>query len=156
METGKEILERVDPNQPSIESERQQASEQHERVMARLWLRMTEIYGHKWVSSYGEEPNESWSRCLMGLSADQVAQGMNALMEREDEWPPTATGFRNMCLGNTHSTDWEHRRQAVPVAQALEHKTPDLGDGALLPAPGEGLPQTAEEFFDHFKSLDWE
>jgi len=63
---------------------------------------MTEIYGHKWVSSVGDNPNEgaalTWAKGLAGLSRQNLAAGLRGCLTRLDPWPPSLNEFRGMCL----------------------------------------------------------
>lgn len=71
-------------------------------LLEKLWLKMAEMYGHRWTSSFGElaDPNHSWATVLAGLDKFQLANGMNALVERgqEFDWPPPANVFRSLCV----------------------------------------------------------
>jgi hypothetical protein len=63
---------------------------------------MAEIYGHRWTSAYGDNPNEgaalTWAKGLGGLQSRQVADGLRACLASADPWPPTLPEFRAMCL----------------------------------------------------------
>lgn len=63
---------------------------------------MTELYGHRWTSSFGvsADPEHSWATVLAGLNKYQLANGLNALVARgaEFDWPPPAHVFRSLCL----------------------------------------------------------
>ena len=63
-----------------------------------FWDRMTHIYGHRWSSSYGSEPNDTWVMLLTRLSRAEVAEGVKACISRFSGWPPTLPEFRNLCL----------------------------------------------------------
>lgn len=71
--------------------------------MRTLWLRMGEIYGHRWASSYGDNPDETggatWAKGLAGITPAQLADGLNACIASTDPWPPTLPEFRARCLG---------------------------------------------------------
>lgn len=71
--------------------------------MRQLWLRMTEIYGHKFTSACGEDAasgaGETWAIGLSGLSARDINTGLSAALTSTDPWPPTLPQFRAMCLG---------------------------------------------------------
>lgn len=71
-------------------------------LMDKLWIKMTEMYGHRWTANFGvlADPNHSWASVLKGLNGTQIANGLNALVEKPDEydWPPPANVFRAMCL----------------------------------------------------------
>lgn len=74
--------------------------------MARLWVLMTEMYGHKWVSTHGESDSGTWGKVLYDVNGQQIAQGMQACACRVGEnaaWPPSAPEFREMCLAATSS-----------------------------------------------------
>lgn len=63
---------------------------------------MTEMYGHRWTSSFGDNPNpdSAWSTVLQGLTGQQLANGLNVLVHKGEEydWPPPANVFRSLCL----------------------------------------------------------
>ena len=63
-----------------------------------LWEKMAAIYGHKWVSSFGESDDGTWLRVMTGITREQIAAGLRACLTREDVWPPGAAEFRRLCL----------------------------------------------------------
>lgn len=63
-----------------------------------LWEKMAAIFGHKWVSSFGETDDGTWLRVLSGLTREQIAAGLRACLNRNDVWPPGAAEFRRLCL----------------------------------------------------------
>lgn len=70
-------------------------------LLEKLWATMTETYGHRWTSSFGENPraDHAWAKHLTGLNGRQIANGLSKLSEMDNEgWPPSATQFRSMCL----------------------------------------------------------
>lgn len=71
--------------------------------MQQLWLRMAEIYGHRWSSSYGDDPAgsaaQTWAKGMAGLTPQQVADGIGSSIACADPWPPTLPEFRLRCLG---------------------------------------------------------
>lgn len=73
--------------------------------IGRLWLRLTEIYGHKWVSAHGEsDESGTWLKGLSGLKPAQLSHGLSACMNREEAWPPTLPEFRRMCTPNLQAS----------------------------------------------------
>ena len=70
-----------------------------DRHLDRLWERMGKIYGHKWMSSYGESDDGSWLSGLHDVSVQQIATGLEACRGRLDPWPPSLPEFRALCLG---------------------------------------------------------
>lgn len=75
---------------------------QSDAAIRRLWTCMADIYGHRWVSAYGENPQASagkmWAKGLRGLSQQQLARGLEAAVVSADPWPPTLPAFRALCL----------------------------------------------------------
>lgn len=73
------------------------------RATETLWLRLGEIYGHKWTSAYGDKATgsaaQTWAKGLGGLTALQVADGLKSCLANPDPWPPTLPEFRARCLG---------------------------------------------------------
>ncbi|VFT09141.1 Uncharacterised protein [Pseudomonas aeruginosa] len=73
-----------------------------DRLLERLWVKMTEMYGHRWTSSFGDNPNPdgAWATVLQGLTGQQLAHGLNMLtfMGSRFDWPPAAPTFRELCL----------------------------------------------------------
>jgi hypothetical protein len=69
--------------------------------MERLWQRMAEIYGHRWTSSYGVEPADTWARALAHVDGEGMARALQACIDRagqraergEEDWPPTLGEF---------------------------------------------------------------
>ena len=70
--------------------------------MRTLWVRMAEIYGHRWTSSYGDSESgaaRTWAKGLAGVSPVQLAAGLADCIASADPWPPTLPEFRARCLG---------------------------------------------------------
>ena len=72
-----------------------------ERVVDRLFVRLTSIYGHLWASQYSEPrtliaARAEWAHALGDFTLDQIADGINrstAAYER----PPTLPQFKKLC-----------------------------------------------------------
>ncbi len=67
----------------------------------KLWVKLAEIYGHRWTSAYGDSESgaaQTWAKALRDLTALQIATGLRACVEGCDDWPPTLPRFRAMCL----------------------------------------------------------
>ena len=67
--------------------------------MARLWVRLGEIYGHKWASQYGQSRTamDTWQRGLRDLTREEISHGLRALLTRNETWPPSLPEFRQLC-----------------------------------------------------------
>lgn len=75
---------------------RQPASGISESVVARLWQRMTELYGRQWEASYGHvggEVFQRWFDALAPLSIEQIKRGLEAVVSEAHEYPPSLIKF---------------------------------------------------------------
>jgi len=60
---------------------------------------MAQLYGHRWVSSYGEMPDPLgvWRATLRGVSKVEMRKGFSRLVQEAKDWPPSAPEFAAMC-----------------------------------------------------------
>lgn len=102
-------------------------------AMEMIWRLMGNLYGHKWVSSYGAEvdPDKVWSYTLAGLLKEQVQAGLRAVAEGGAEWPPSAPEFRQLCL-NPGQIPVETQRIMNATKERLERER------TALPPPAKG------------------
>ena len=73
----------------------------------RLWQRLTQIYGHRWTSQFGDATDAEgrltgtarcWADGLGDLSPAALKRGLHRCVhERADPWPPTLPEFRQLC-----------------------------------------------------------
>lgn len=66
-----------------------------------LWQRLTEMYGHRWTSQQGEDPNDTWLRGLADVTPKQFGAGLRACCNSGEGWPPTLPEFRALCVGGS-------------------------------------------------------
>lgn len=72
-------------------------TEQH---MERLWQRMVQLYGRKWVVDHSDHDVDNiWLKGLQDLTPEMLAQGLKGCTEHSKTWPPTLMEFREYCLG---------------------------------------------------------
>lgn len=83
------------PKKPLSPGNRNRLTETH---IGRLWERMAKIYGHRWVSSYGELDDGSWLSGLADVTPEQIGVGLEKLRISASAWPPSLPEFRAMCL----------------------------------------------------------
>lgn len=110
-----------------------------QELLDKLWMKMAEMYGHRWTSSFGVKADQEsvWATVLHDISGRQIANGLTMLVEKGDEfdWPPPANVFRQLCLHvpglPTEEEAWdqalrgEYKHDAVRVA-AKQTGTYDL------------------------------
>ena len=83
------------------------------------------MYGHKFISQFGDTPDDTWVRCLEGITPQEMAKGLELCLEAHTEWPPGAVEFAALCRGENSSDGWRHRGDAYKPfdkSTALEHK----------------------------------
>ena len=66
--------------------------------IAKFWLRMTMIYGHKWTSSFSARDDGTWLKGLGDVTPEQIGIGLEKCRTSGEGWPPTLPDFRAMCL----------------------------------------------------------
>lgn len=110
---------------------------------------MAEMYGHRWTSNFGDkaDPDSAWATVLQGLTGQQLANGLNILVHKgqEYDWPPPANVFRSLCLQvpglPTNDDAWEQAlsgqyeheivRLAAQATGTFDLKSAKLGDKPL-------------------------
>ena len=95
-----------------------------DRHIDRLWERMTKIYGHKWVSSYGVADDGSWLAGLHDVAPALICYGLEKCRVGENAWPPSLPEFRAMCLAKPRIENAAMYRQfkALPRPAADREK----------------------------------
>ena len=115
----------------STQQNKHSATELNERLIDRLWEVMTDLFGHKWTSSHDFSDNGSWTSFLEDLNGKQFKAGIDALKDWTESWPPTATDFRNMCLGRARGGEEQNmisNQQAIQARSAPLLITKQLSD----------------------------
>jgi hypothetical protein len=90
---------------------------------------MAACFGHKWVSSYGAMPSETWLAGLIDMSPLELQTGLVACLTWEGEWPPTLPQFRLLCRPRREEA---HRvYQALPEPEEARSQRKATGMAAL-------------------------
>lgn len=87
-----------------------------------FWLRMTEIYGAKWVNSYGSEPTELWILTIKQLPKFRIKHAMHTLMNSGGSFVPTLPEFKEIARNapmppNLRQKAVAHERRPVSKEQ---------------------------------------
>ena len=118
-------------SEQKTQSERRIDQDLSERLIDRLWEVMTDLFGHKWTSSHDFSDNGSWTSFLEDLNGKQFKAGIDALQDWTESWPPSATDFRNMCLGRARGGEEQNmisNQQAIQARAAPLLITKQLTD----------------------------
>ncbi len=81
---------------PSNESTERRAAPDSERVV-KLWQTFTRMYGHAFVSQYGEKPDQVWAWAIARTSDEEVKRGLEGCLEAGGEFPPSLPKFMEYC-----------------------------------------------------------
>lgn len=84
------------PKQTAVEKV-YEATEKKQTPVDRLWQRMAETYGHKWVSSFGEKPTLPWINKINNSEPLFLKAGIDEMFIQLPEWPPTLPEFISLC-----------------------------------------------------------
>ena len=99
------------------------------RAIARFWTRMAEIYGHKWVSQFGEcaddrgnltSAAQTWSQGLATIPLESISLGFSALVEKGNEWPPSLPEFLALCQPEKPLAPYHQIATALPPPEVDE------------------------------------
>lgn len=94
------------------------------RAIARFWTRMAEIYGHKWVSQFGEvcdlngdlsSAAQTWSQGLASIPMENISEGFSTLVKKGGEWPPSLPEFLAMCQPEKRLAAYHKMVTALPA-----------------------------------------
>lgn len=95
--------------------------------MKRLWLRMTEIFGSSWVTSYGVKPNRSWIEALSRYEPEDIKRGLESTVLFGDKFPPNLAMFISRC----ERPRIEPCHKAAQLPKPPECKTISVGEKHL-------------------------
>jgi len=90
-----------------------------------VWKRLTDIYGHRFVSQHGPVGGEgfrTWCRELRGLSKEHIERGLRELEKRVElafrncttVFPPSAIEFKAVCQPSSVAAAHRPFRPALP------------------------------------------
>lgn len=79
---------------------RRQASSVSERN-GKIWHSLGEIFGVRWVNSYGDKPGKIWCQLFDSLTDAQIHQGIAHFANEDREHPPGTGNFKAVCLLHT-------------------------------------------------------
>lgn len=137
----------------------QDLDQQRIRVLNRLWLRLTEIFGSSLVNQYGDKIPEAWVRLLTEISPEQIKHGLESLVKADLRYCPNAIQFRNLCLYGVTTANAQLKndisQQNAFMAMAEEENRKHRERQKLLADPEEQAKAkvAANEFFTDMESL---
>ena len=148
MKTPQELAKLIGTRLPQTDQERQRrdilTNAPSGKVMIRLWEVMQETYGRQWESSNGSTPTKTWERLLTGISPDQIADGLDRMLDRASSFPPNGAEFRNLCLGRSvdskgRDTTTDHKSAAYLYIGDPKHPTNDPASPEYVSRPSMGI-----------------
>ncbi len=112
-------------NISASETASKESSPLDHRLMDRLWIRMAEIFGHKWTSQYGDSPLDTWAKRLGAMSAEDIAYGVNACASSNLQWPPSLPDFCALCRPDLSTMGVPDEESAFLEASRHSHEPND-------------------------------
>lgn len=103
---------------------------------ARVWTRLSEMYGHRFLREYGETPNRSWVDAVSRMSDDQVIAALRNLADQGSVHPPTlpqfveASIYRKPNEFGLNYTPQVYRQQRAPMNRMLDRPRDDASGRA--------------------------
>lgn len=104
---------------------------------------MQDIYGHKWISAFGESDIDgTWSIALGDLTPEELGRGLRACVERDDPWPPSLPEFRRLCRPPKRENEAMYRYSGpmLPHLLSPEQRAEGRANVAALRAKLQGEP----------------
>jgi hypothetical protein len=96
----------------------------------RVWTRLSEMYGNRFLREYGEKPNRSWVEAVARMSDDQVIAALRNLAEQGSVHPPTLPQFVEASIyrkPNEYGLNYTPQvyRQRAPMNKMLDKPRDD-------------------------------
>lgn len=93
-----------------------------ERLMARLWTTMGEMFPGRWGSQMGDVGGHAyltWAHGLADLRPGQIKRGLERCLREGGDWPPSLPQFRKWCRASPE--DLGLPPEYVAFREAAEH-----------------------------------
>lgn len=96
--------------------------------IVKFFARMQHLYAHRWTSAYGPAMEgkslspaaKQWRYDLREYTRDQVAYGLQRMVDERREWPPGPIEFMGLCDGvPTLAQVLDRDRDYGPVCRAI-------------------------------------
>ena len=62
-----------------------------------IWAALTDMYGSKFLSAYGEKPSQMWTVAINGFKEFEIQRGLRKLLHKGSGTPPTLPQFVAAC-----------------------------------------------------------
>jgi len=102
-----------------------------DKILARVWERMSEIFGHRWTGTTGSKPTLMWTKALADLTPEEIAHGIDHCIKSPMEWPPTPGIFRSFCRPAIN-----YEAAFLVAAEQLSRRRSELPQAWVLPDSG--------------------
>ena len=105
-------------------SRRKYSTDATDMLIGRVWTRMSQIFGHRWVSAYGfliDDNKEltgtanTWGHALSihGITESDLKRAFRALLTKEG-WPPTLPEFVALCNASKPLASYHRMAKRLP------------------------------------------
>ena len=62
-----------------------------------VWVSLTNMYGNKFMTAYGEKPSQIWTMTINGFKEHEIQRGLRKLLHKGSGTPPTLPQFVAAC-----------------------------------------------------------
>lgn len=93
-----------------------------EDLLCALWVTLTDLYGNRFTSQYGEDPLQTWGAVLRDCTEADIRAGIAMLEKKFPEWPPGPIVFKHLCRPPKRENETMYK---VPETNQLPHKLTD-------------------------------
>ena len=69
------------------------ADSREKKRAARVWTRLAEMYGERFLKAYSDEPNDTWAEAIARMTDEQIITALKTLAEQGGAHPPTLPEF---------------------------------------------------------------
>lgn len=85
-----------------------------------VWAALTDMYGSKFISAYGEKPLQMWAVTIDNIPQFKIDRGLRKLLMKGSGTPPTLPQFNAACM-------YADEEDQTPIAfnNQIEHKEYD-------------------------------
>ena len=114
-------------NEPPLTETQKPQQDISEKVTARFWQWMTELYGRQWEASYGLVGGKSfqtWHQAFAEQTPAQVKTGLDALVAEGNKFPPSLLNFLRLCNNTAPAYYQSVNFKALPAPGV--HRKPEV------------------------------
>jgi hypothetical protein len=80
---------------------------------------MTDLFGARWLETYGDEPSPTWANQIESLEEHQLKQGLSTVLKSGSPHPPSLPEFLAFCRRQLATPDTSFRPVVTDPAECM-------------------------------------